>query len=255
MCWEMNSTAPVGIASPDVEPAGADQPAESAQGAVAEMTSPVTRPARVMAVANQKGGVGKTTTAVNLGAALADLGLRVLIVDLDPQGNASTGLGIDPRSFDYSMYDVLLHDVAMEDCIEPTNIKNLFLAPSTLDLAGAEIELVPVLSREHRLRKAIDAIGDDFAFVLIDCPPSLGLITLNGFDGCYGGARSDPVRVLRAGRRLPTDPQCRARTFEPESDTGGHDHCPHDVRRPDEAVGFGRLPRSGHISETSSART
>jgi chromosome partitioning protein len=117
---------------------------------------------------------------VNLGAALADLGLRVLIVDLDPQGNASTGLGIDPRSFDYSMYDVLLHDVAMEDCIEPTNIKNLFLAPSTLDLAGAEIELVPVLSREHRLRKAIDAIRDDFAFVLIDCPPSLGLITLNG---------------------------------------------------------------------------
>jgi chromosome partitioning protein len=139
-----------------------------------------TRPARVMAVANQKGGVGKTTTAVNLGAALADLGLRVLIVDLDPQGNASTGLGIDPRNFDYSMYDVLLHDVPMDDCIEPTNIKNLFLAPSTLDLAGAEIELVPVLSREHRLRKAIDAIREDFAFVLIDCPPSLGLITLNG---------------------------------------------------------------------------
>jgi chromosome partitioning protein len=139
-----------------------------------------TRPARVMAVANQKGGVGKTTTAVNLGAALADLGHRVLIVDLDPQGNASTGLGIDPRNFDYSMYDVLLHDVAMDECIEPTNIKNLFLAPSTLDLAGAEIELVPVLSREHRLRKAIDAIREDFAFVLIDCPPSLGLITLNG---------------------------------------------------------------------------
>jgi chromosome partitioning protein len=133
-----------------------------------------------MAVANQKGGVGKTTTAVNLGAALADLGHRVLIVDLDPQGNASTGLGVDPRNFDYSMYNVLLQDVAMDDCIEPTNIKNLFLAPSTLDLAGAEIELVPVLSREHRLRKAIDAIRDDFAFVFIDCPPSLGLLTLNG---------------------------------------------------------------------------
>ncbi|HXY44431.1 MAG TPA: ParA family protein [Acidimicrobiales bacterium] len=142
--------------------------------------SPSTRPARVLAVANQKGGVGKTTTAVNLGAALADLGYRVLIVDLDPQGNASTGLGVDPRNFDYSMYNVLLHDVAMDDCIEPTNIKNLFLAPSTLDLAGAEIELVPVLSREHRLRKAIDAIREDFAFVFIDCPPSLGLLTLNG---------------------------------------------------------------------------
>jgi len=143
-------------------------------------TEPVTRPGRVLAVANQKGGVGKTTTAVNLGAALADLGHRVLIVDLDPQGNASTGLGIDPRNFDYSMYDVLLHDVALDDCIEPTSIKNLFLAPSTIDLAGAEIELVPVLSREHRLRKAIDPIREDFAFVFIDCPPSLGLLTLNG---------------------------------------------------------------------------
>lgn len=135
--------------------------------------------ARVLAVANQKGGVGKTTTAVNLGAALADLGHRVLIIDLDPQGNASTGLGIDPRNFDVSMYDVLLHDVPLEDCIEPTSIKNLFIAPSTLDLAGAEIELVPALSREYRLRRAIEPIKDDFAFIFIDCPPSLGLITLN----------------------------------------------------------------------------
>jgi chromosome partitioning protein len=137
------------------------------------------RPARVFAIANQKGGVGKTTTAVNLGAALADLGHRVLIIDLDPQSNASTGLGIDPRNFDTSMYDVLLHGVALEDCIEPTSIKNLFIAPSTLDLAGAEIELVPVLSREHRLRKAIDLVRDEFAFIFVDCPPSLGLITLN----------------------------------------------------------------------------
>ena len=135
--------------------------------------------ARVFAVANQKGGVGKTTTAVNLGAALADLGHRVLIVDLDPQGNASTGLGIDPRNFDVSMYDVLLQDVALEDCIEPTSIRNLFLAPSTLDLAGAEIELVPALSREYRLRRALDPVKDDFDFVFVDCPPSLGLITLN----------------------------------------------------------------------------
>jgi chromosome partitioning protein len=134
---------------------------------------------RVFAVANQKGGVGKTTTAVNLGAALADLGHRVLIVDLDPQGNASTGLGIDPRNFDYSMYDVLLHDVPLDDCIEPTNIKNLFIAPSTLDLAGAEIELVPALSREHRLRRALEPVREDFAYIFIDCPPSLGLITLN----------------------------------------------------------------------------
>ncbi len=136
--------------------------------------------ARIMAVANQKGGVGKTTTAVNLGAALADLGHRVLIIDMDPQSNASTGLGIDPRNFDHSMYDVLLHDVPLEDCIEATSIKNLFIAPSTLDLAGAEIELVPAMSREYRLRRALEPVREDFTYVFIDCPPSLGLITLNG---------------------------------------------------------------------------
>jgi chromosome partitioning protein len=124
--------------------------------------------------------VGKTTTTVNLGAALADLGHRVLIVDLDPQGNATTGLGIEARNFDNSMYDVLLHDVALEDCIEPTSIRNLFVAPATIDLAGAEIELVPAFSRELRLRRAIEAVADDFAFVFMDCPPSLGLITVNG---------------------------------------------------------------------------
>jgi chromosome partitioning protein len=135
---------------------------------------------RVIAIANQKGGVGKTTTAVNLGAALADLGYRVLLIDLDPQGNATTGVGVDARNFDNSVYDVLLHDVPLEDCIEPTSIKNLFVAPSTLDLAGAEIELVPAFSRELRLRRAIDSVKDDFAFILMDCPPSLGLITVNG---------------------------------------------------------------------------
>jgi len=134
----------------------------------------------VFAVANQKGGVGKTTTTVNLGASLADLGYRVLVIDLDPQGNATTGLGIDARNFDTSIYDVILHDVPLEDCIEPTSIKNLFVAPATIDLAGAEIELVPAFSRELRLRKAVEVVRDDFQYVLIDCPPSLGLITVNG---------------------------------------------------------------------------
>jgi chromosome partitioning protein len=135
---------------------------------------------RIMAVANQKGGVGKTTTAVNLGAGLAELGYRVLVVDLDPQGNATTGLGIDGRTFELSMYDVIMRDSPLEDCIEPTSMKNLFVAPATIDLAGAEIELVPSFSRELKLRKALESVIDDFDYVLIDCPPSLGLITING---------------------------------------------------------------------------
>jgi chromosome partitioning protein len=135
---------------------------------------------RVLAVANQKGGVGKTTTTVNLGAALAELDYRVLVVDLDPQGNATTGLGIDARNFELSMYDVIMRDTPIEDCVEATSVRNLFVAPATIDLAGVEIELVPAFSRELKLKKAIDAVVEDFDFVLIDCPPSLGLITVNG---------------------------------------------------------------------------
>ncbi|MCB1002991.1 MAG: ParA family protein, partial [Acidimicrobiales bacterium] len=125
-------------------------------------------------------GVGKTTTAINLGAALAELGQRTLVVDLDPQGNASTGLGINIRDLELSMYDVLLSDARLEDCLEATSSKNLFVAPSSLDLAGAEIELVSVMSREQRLSTAIASVIDDFDYVLIDCPPSLGLLTVNG---------------------------------------------------------------------------
>ena len=135
---------------------------------------------RVLAVANQKGGVGKTTTAVNLGAALAELGYRVLVVDLDPQGNATTGLGVNPRNLENSVYDVIMHDTPIEDCIEPTSLRNLFVVPSTIDLAGAEIELVPTFNRERKLKMAIDRLEGEFDFTLIDCPPSLGLITING---------------------------------------------------------------------------
>jgi chromosome partitioning protein len=135
---------------------------------------------RSLAIANQKGGVGKTTTAVNIGAALAELGYRVLVIDLDPQGNATTGLGINARNLDGSVYDVLLHDVPVEDCIEPTSLRKLFVVPATIDLAGAEIELVPAFSRELRLKRAVDRVIEDFDFVLIDCPPSLGLLTVNG---------------------------------------------------------------------------
>ena len=134
---------------------------------------------RVIAVANQKGGVGKTTTAVNLGACLAELGYRTLVVDLDPQGNASTGLGINIRALDASMYDVILNDAPIEDCIEGSSVRNLFVAPASLDLAGAEIELVPAFSRELKLRNALGEVQDDYDYVLIDCPPSLGLLTVN----------------------------------------------------------------------------
>ncbi|MEY2475537.1 MAG: chromosome partitioning protein [Actinomycetota bacterium] len=166
------------VAALVVEAAGVADEAEPAQEPVRPTFA---RPLpRVLAVANQKGGVGKTTTAVNLGAALAELGYRVLVVDLDPQGNATTGLGVNPRNLEHSVYDVIMHDTPIEDCIEPTSLRNLFVVPSTIDLAGAEIELVPTFNRERKLKMAIDRLEGEFDFTLIDCPPSLGLITING---------------------------------------------------------------------------
>src|SRR4029077_11466522 len=161
---EVQVVVPLSDTSPDAEPS---------------MATPRPLPRR-MAVANQKGGVGKTTTAINLGAGLAELDYRTLIVDLDPQGNATTGVGVNPRNLDTSMYDVIINEVPIENCIEATSFRNLFIAPASLDLAGAEIELVPAFSRELRLKRAIDGVIDDYDFVLIDCPPSLGLLTVNG---------------------------------------------------------------------------
>ena len=157
-------------------------PTEPEVEAPAEPEQPVIPPdlPRILAIANQKGGVGKTTTSVNLGASLAEMGFRVLVVDLDPQGNATTGLGVNAREVEGSIYDVIMSDAAVEDCIEPTSLKNLFVVPATIDLAGAEIELVPAFSRELKLRRALHEIRDDYDYILIDCPPSLGLLTVNG---------------------------------------------------------------------------
>lgn len=137
--------------------------------------------ARVVAIANQKGGVGKSTTAINLGAGLALQGETILIVDLDPQGNTSSGLGIDRGAIELSTYELLVdEDTTIADVVEPTSVRNLHVVPATIELAGAEIELVSLFSREQRLKSALSEALGDYDFVLIDCPPSLGLLTING---------------------------------------------------------------------------
>jgi chromosome partitioning protein len=139
------------------------------------------KPVRILAVANQKGGVGKTTTAINLGTALAAIGERVLIVDLDPQGNASTGLGIDRKSRKRSTYDVMVGDASMREVILPTAVPQLDVAPSTMDLLGVEMEIASDRHRAYRLRDALKALQNEqpYTYVLVDCPPSFNLLTIN----------------------------------------------------------------------------
>jgi len=134
---------------------------------------------KVLAVANQKGGVGKTTTSINLSASLAFLGKKTLLIDNDPQGNATSGLGVDKWTVDKSIYDALINDVDIKEAIISTMLDKLFLCPSNIQLAGAEIELVSQMMRENRLRNAIESIRNDYDYIIIDCPPSLGLLTLN----------------------------------------------------------------------------
>ncbi|MGA2090758.1 MAG: AAA family ATPase [Endomicrobiales bacterium] len=136
---------------------------------------------KIIAVANQKGGVGKTTTAVNLAASLAHLGQETLLIDLDPQGNSTSGLGIDKSMLDKQIYHVLINEIALEDIIQPTAMDWLEIAPATIDLFGADIELVNMPDRELRLKHALDKFQKVYKYVLIDCPPSLNLLTINAF--------------------------------------------------------------------------
>lgn len=135
----------------------------------------------VISVANQKGGVGKTTTTINLSASIANRGYRVLIVDIDPQGNATSGLGIEKSSIKQDIYNVLIDEIPLKDTILHTSTKRLDLVPATINLSGAETELISMMARETRLKSALDAVSNDYDFIFIDCPPSLGQLSINAF--------------------------------------------------------------------------
>ncbi len=135
---------------------------------------------KIIAVVNQKGGVGKTTTAVNISSILAKKGKKVLLIDEDPQGNATSGLGID-KNTEKSIYDVIINDVDINEVIVESPVKNLYVCPSNINLAGAEVELVPMMSRELKLKEKVEKVENDFHYIIIDCPPSLGLLTINAF--------------------------------------------------------------------------
>lgn len=134
---------------------------------------------KIVSIANQKGGVGKTTSSVNLAACLAYVGQKILLVDIDPQGNATSGVGIEKADVNQCIYDVLVDDVDAADVIKSAKVENLDVIPATIQLAGAEIELVPTISREVRLKRALDKVVDQYDYIIIDCPPSLGLLTIN----------------------------------------------------------------------------
>lgn len=150
------------------------------------VSSEESRFARVLAVVNQKGGVGKSTTAVNLAACLGEAGQKVLLIDLDPQGNATSGFGLNRGQRERCIYDALLGEAPLEELIEPVEIEHVFVVPATIQLAGAEIELVSAFSREAKLKSIIQSVLGDFDFIIIDCPPSLGLLTVNALTAADG---------------------------------------------------------------------
>ncbi len=141
---------------------------------------------KVLAIANQKGGVGKTTTAVNLSACLAKLHKRVLLLDIDPQGNATSGIGIERAQIKRCIYDALINELPLKEIIKESSVKGLAVAPASIQLAGAEIELVPTMSRELRLKKVLEDLPREFDYIIVDCPPSLGLLTVNALTAASG---------------------------------------------------------------------
>lgn len=146
----------------------------------------VTRMGKIIAIANQKGGVAKTTTSINLSACLATLGKKVLVADIDPQANTTSGLGISKLNAGRCIYDCLINELPLQNVIKATQIETLFIVPATIQLAGAEVELVSAISREYKLKNALDAIRNEYDYIIIDCPPSLGLLTLNAMTAADG---------------------------------------------------------------------
>ena len=216
---------------------------------------------RVLTVANQKGGVGKTTSTVNMAASLALHGLRVLVIDLDPQGNASTALAVPHQAGTPSIYEVLVEGMPLADVVNPVaELPGLIAAPATIDLAGAEIELVSLVARETRLQRALDELpgavaaeADRIDYVLIDCPPSLGLLTVNAFVAAQEVLHPHPVRVLRPGGLGAADPQRRAGAGAPQPRAACLDDLAHHARRPNPA-GLPGGRRSTGTFRTSRAR-
>ena len=177
----------------------------------------------VFALANQKGGVAKTTTAINLSACLAELGKKVLLIDMDPQGNATSGLGVDRQELEHCIYDVLIAGAPLEAVILPSQIPGLSLAPATINLAGAEVELVAELERESRLKQALQPVKDRYDYVIVDCPPSLGLLTLNALsaaDGILSPVQCEYYALEGLGQLLNTF-QAVKKNLNPELEIAG----------------------------------
>lgn len=188
--------------------------------------------ARIVAVANQKGGVGKTTTAVNLAASVAAADHRVLLVDFDPQGNASSSVGYSKDRVELSIYDALVGEVALTDCIRPTEITTLFVVPATMDLVGAEIELISSDSREGFLKRVLATVVDDYDYIIIDCPPSLGMLTLNALvaaDGVVVPMQAEYFALEGLGALVSTIEKVRD-AYNPNLDLEGILFCMYDPR-------------------------